>query len=99
MLPATVGQPCADHSPYGTTPITPGQTLAQEWDTYRQEVGRLLAQGLEGKFVLIKDATVVGVFATFDAAREEGVRRFLLQPMLVKQVLTREPVLRTRQLR
>jgi hypothetical protein len=74
----------------------PNQILAQEWNTYRREVGRLLAEGQEGKFVLIKDTTLVGIFDTWDEAREEGLRRFSLQPMMVKQVCTFEPILRAR---
>jgi hypothetical protein len=70
--------------------------LRQEWNTYRREVGRLLADGHEGKFVLIKNTTIEGIFDTWQAAHEEGRKRFLLQPMLVKQLLAREPILRAR---
>ena len=31
----------------------PCEELATEWNTYRREVGRLLAEGQDGKFVLI----------------------------------------------
>src|SRR5262245_2142437 len=33
--------------------------LFQEWNCYRREVGRLLAEGQEGRFVLIKGEQIV----------------------------------------
>jgi hypothetical protein len=73
-----------------------GSPIASEWEVYRREVGRLLGEGHEGKWVLIKGKEVIGIFDSWDHAREEGVKRFLLQPMLVKQVLTWEPILNVR---
>ena len=75
---------------------SPDSALYQAWNTYRREVGRLLAEGQEGKYVLIKDDAVVGLFDTWDAAREAGLQHYLLSPFLVHQVQTREPVLRLR---
>ena len=75
---------------------SPDSPLRQAWNTYRREVERLLAEGQEGKFVLIKDDAVVGLYDTWDAAREAGLRRYLLSPFLVHQVQTREPILRLR---
>ncbi len=72
----------------------PGSLLKAEWDFYRRVVGRLLAEGREGQWLLIKDEEIVGVWDTeaeADAVRRE---RFLTQPVLMKQVLAREPVLR-----
>jgi hypothetical protein len=75
---------------------SPDSPLHQAWETYRREVGRLLAEGQEGKFVLIKDVDVIGLFETWRAAREAGLQRYLLSPFLVHQVQTREPILRLR---
>lgn len=75
---------------------SPDSPLHQAWNTYRQEVGRLLAEGQEGMFVLVKDDAVIGLYDTWDAAREAGLQRYLLSPFLVHQVQTREPVLRVR---
>ena len=72
----------------------PGSLLRAEWDFYRSVVGRLLAEGHEGKWLLIKNEEIVGIWGTeaeADAVRRE---RFLMQPVLMKQVLAREPVLR-----
>ncbi|HKB39171.1 MAG TPA: hypothetical protein VKD72_22215 [Gemmataceae bacterium] len=74
----------------------PGDVLSQEWDTYRREVARLLAEGHEGKFVLIKGGQVIAVHDTWDAAREAGLRLYLLEPFLVRQVCAQEPLLRLR---
>jgi len=74
----------------------PGDVLSQEWDTYRREVGRWLAEGQEGRYVLIKGTEIVGIYDSWDEAREEGLRRYLLEPMLIKQILTWEPILRVR---
>ena len=74
----------------------PDSPLQREWDFYRREVGRLLAEGQEGKFVLIKDETIIGLFDTWDAAYAAGLQRYLLRPFLVHQIQTREPILRLR---
>jgi hypothetical protein len=81
------------------TELPAGQTgdlLSQEWETYRHEVTRLLAEGQEEKFVLIKGQQIIAVYDTWEAAREAGLRLYLLEPFLVRQVLADEPVLRVR---
>src|SRR5262249_31702402 len=72
-------------------PMTPGP-IAQEWDTYRREVGRLLSEGNEGRFVLIKGDQIVGLFDTYEEASAVGSRRFLLQAHFIQQVRSREPI-------
>jgi len=74
----------------------PGDLLSQEWETYRHEVARLLAEGQEGEFVLIKGQQIVAVCGTWEAAREAGLRLYLLEPLLVRQIFAAEPVLRLR---
>ncbi len=77
-------------------PGRPGEALTVEWDFYRREAGRLLAEGHEGRWVLIKGEEIIGIFDTCDAARDEAYRRFLIprQPYLMHQIQTRERVLR-----
>ncbi len=75
---------------------TPGSVLELEWTTYLREVARLLAEGNEGRHVLIKDDQIIGIWETRDEALEEGYRRFLGQAMLVHQIQTRERVHRVR---
>lgn len=68
--------------------------LSQEWNHYRREVGRLLAEGQEGKWVLIKGETIVGIWDTAAVAKEVALSRFLMQPCLLHQVRSLEPVRR-----
>lgn len=75
-------------------PAPPGDPGGVEWETYRREVGRLLAEGLEGKWVLLKDEQVIGIWDTLDEARDVALGKYLMQPCLIRQILTREPVLR-----
>jgi hypothetical protein len=75
-------------------PFRPGDALAVEWEVYRREVGRFLAEGYEGKHVLIKGEEIVGFFDTRIAALDVAYERFLGQPFLVHQVQTRERLIR-----
>jgi hypothetical protein len=67
---------------------------AKNWNYYRGEVARLLGEGHEGHWVLIKDERIVGIWQTEEEANRVRVQRFLMQDVLVHQVLAREPVLR-----
>jgi hypothetical protein len=73
-----------------------GEALGREWNTYRREAGRLLAEGHDGKYVLIKEEMILGFFDSEDTARAEGSKRFPRQPFLVHQIREREPLLRIR---
>jgi hypothetical protein len=81
-------------------PFPPGEFLALEWEVYRREVGRWLAEGLEGRWVLIKDEGVIGFFDSREAAMDEARKRDLIprQPFLVHQIQTSERVLRVNRL-
>jgi hypothetical protein len=68
--------------------------LCEEWNTYRREAARLLAESCEGKFVLIKGDQVVSLHDTWDVARQAGLRLYLLEPFLVHEVRSEEPILR-----
>ena len=78
-------------------PARPGSPLAEEWEFYRREAGRLLAEGNEGKHILIKGTTILGIWDTFDEAYAEGCKRFLhlRVPFMVHQILTEEPLLKS----
>jgi hypothetical protein len=58
-----------------------------EWDLFRRERPRLLAEGNEGRWVLIKGETLVGVFDTRKEAITEGYQRFGVVPLLAQQIL------------
>jgi hypothetical protein len=77
-------------------PAQSGSQLAQEWEVYRREVGRLLSEGNEGKYVLIKEDQILGLWDTREEAMAVGRRHFLGQAFLVHQVQTRERLFRVR---
>ena len=54
------------HSELG--PYAPGAPTAVEWDVFRSQLGRMLADGRSGQFVLIDGESVVGYFPTFAEA-------------------------------
>jgi len=75
-------------------PADPKSELAEETETYRSKVESWLAEGKEGQFVLLKGSELIGFWNDRIEAMSEGYERWLLCPFLVKQILSREPVLR-----
>jgi hypothetical protein len=73
---------------------SPDSQIATESNYYRREVGRLLAEGQEGRWVLIKGEQVIGIWDTRAEAFAVADERFLLQPVLVRQILEWEPLIR-----
>lgn len=94
-LAAPPGSAVKSTIPFTQLPDVPaGSPLATEWHHYRRVVGQLLADGQEGKWLLIKNDAIVGIWdseAEADAVRQD---RFLMQPVLMKQILADEPILR-----
>jgi hypothetical protein len=66
--------------------------IATEWNFYRRQVARLLAEGHEGRWVLIQGEQIVGIWDTLEQANEGQAS--LSEPVVVKQILKREPLLR-----
>jgi hypothetical protein len=58
--------------------------LEVELATYESKLPELLTQ--EGKYVLIHQADVVGVYAAYEDALKEGYKQFGLAPFLVRQI-------------
>jgi hypothetical protein len=77
---------------------SPDSPLSQEWNVYRREVGRLLAEGLGGKWLLIKGEEILGIWDTEAEAEKVRLQRFRMLPVLQKQILEREPVIRSTRL-
>jgi hypothetical protein len=75
-------------------PSQPGSPLAVEWDFYRQEVGRLLAEGHAGRHVLIKGAAIIGIYDTQLEASAEGTRRFFGEDVFIHEIQAEERVYR-----
>jgi hypothetical protein len=79
-----------------TAPNTeaPQNPLAREWRTYERELQRLIWEGYEGRFALIKGDAVLGVYGDEEHALVMGVFQFVPQPFLVTRIIWREPLIR-----
>ncbi len=60
--------------------------LAPEWRLFRQEVGRLLAEGELGRFVLVKAGHALTVWDTLGDAARAGRLLFGAGPCLVQEI-------------
>jgi len=70
--------------------VTMNEPLKKEFDTYRAKLPELL--GRAGKFVLIKDDQIEGVYDTYADALKVGYERFKLEPFMVKEIAPLENV-------
>lgn len=80
--------------PWTELPHDAAGPLAQEWNFYRREVGRLLSEGLEGKWVLVKGESIMGILGTAAEAKAMALQEYLQEPCLIHQIARHEPVLR-----
>jgi hypothetical protein len=65
--------------------------LERELEVFQRELPQLLRDGHKGKFVLIRDEEVAGVFPTQEEAIRQGYERYgLKEPFLTKEI-TDEP--------
>ncbi len=65
--------------------------LEKELETYKQKLPELLAE--EGKFVLIQDSEVVGIYTSYEDAIKEGYSKFgPNKPFLVKRIQSMDQV-------
>lgn len=71
----------------------PDDPCHREWMTWKEEMPRLLREGYEGKFILIKGDRIHGPYDSDEDAREVAHSVFPLQGVLIRQVLEYEPVL------
>jgi hypothetical protein len=77
-------------------PAKVGESFFDEWNTYLGEIARLLVEGQEGKFALIKSSAIVGIFESESEALREGNERFPGQQYFVHQIREKEPIIRVR---
>ena len=85
-------RPTIHYTELGDLPA--GSPCETEWNFYRKEVGRLLAEGHEGRWVLIVGEEIIGIWETREEALQVRNQRFLTQAVVVHQILEREPILR-----
>ena len=63
--------------------------LEKEQETYHRELPKLLSSA--GKFVVIHDQEIAGIYDTYLDALKIGYERYGLGPFLVKQIAAVEP--------
>ena len=68
--------------------------LFREWNFYRREVGRLIEEGREGYWVLIKGEEILGFWDTWEDVNSYLRNHCIDESILLKQVLTHEPLFR-----
>lgn len=64
--------------------------LERELQTYKRKLAELAPQ--EGRYVLIHEDEVVGVYTSYEDALKEGYDKFGLTPFLVKKIQAVEQV-------
>lgn len=65
--------------------------LMEELFTYKAHLKELLRD--EGRYVLIKGREVIGIYADHDDAVREAIDRFGVEPVLIKQIAAKEPLI------
>jgi hypothetical protein len=60
--------------------------LRTEIETYYRELPRLLEEGEEGRYAVVKGATVHGAWDTYRDARQRGGELFGLEPFMVQVI-------------
>lgn len=66
-------------------------SLAEEMKTYQEHRSELLKTA-KGKYVLVKNSAIVGLYGKEEEAFSEAYRRFRLSGFMIKQVLEHEKV-------
>jgi hypothetical protein len=80
-----LSQPTAIH--YTELPeAAVGDRGGVEWNHYRKEASRLLAEGQEGRWALVKGAEIIGIWDTEKEADACRVQRFLTDDVLIQQI-------------
>jgi hypothetical protein len=85
--PESDEQQGADH--IDLPPAEPGSPFAEEWEAYRNEVGRLLAEGCRGRFALIRSGQPITVWDSLRDAAQAARLLYGAEPCLIQQVDSR----------
>jgi hypothetical protein len=65
--------------------------FAKETEVYNRQKEALVQRAL-GQFVVVHGDTLIGPYASYNDAFNEGVRNFGSVPMLIKQILPDDPI-------
>ena len=77
-------------SPTALPPTSDLRALRREIITYRRLLPQLLAEGHEGRFVLIKGEDVLGIWDNFEDAQQAGALQFGFGPFLAQPIDSRD---------
>ena len=73
-----------------------GHELYREWNTYRRHVAELLAMGIQGAWVLVKEDRILGTYGRWEhayiAALEKTIRLELRLPFMIHQLREDEDI-------
>lgn len=64
--------------------------LEREIGTYYRELPRLIADGHEGRYALIRDEELVSVWDTLDDAMQAGHERFGFQRFMTQKIRSKD---------
>ncbi len=93
----SMSDPALSPQPFDMPAPPPDHPLAKAWAVYAREVDRLLGEGNEGRYALVGDDAILGVFASSSEASTAGyVQLGLNRPFMVHQIRACEPVYRVR---
>lgn len=67
-------------------------SMEADLSLYQQIKPDLIEKGMEGQFVLIKDAALVDVYPTYKAAYDSAVAQFGSAQVLIKKVEAQDTV-------
>ncbi len=68
--------------------------IFRESQTFRRELPRLLAEGHEGQFALVKGDDIIGLFSSLEEGARVGYEKYLSEPFLVQPIREREELIR-----
>jgi len=88
-------QPSGHEPAMNVDPAKPLEFIKLEIRTYLRELSRLLDEGHEGKFVLVKGDRVLSIWDTFDDACEAARERFPLGEAFLAQPIDARDLTRT----
>ncbi len=78
----TAGGPLVEEVP----DIPDGEPFAQEWQAFKRELHRLVDEGNQGRFALIKGNQVASIWDTLRDAQQAGLFQFGTGPFLIQEV-------------
>lgn len=67
------------------------EEFKKELETYKMHKERLLTEGHDQSYVLIREDNIIGIFKTAADAYSEGLKSFGNVPMFIKKISKEDP--------